>query len=69
MEGCQIYVRHRVQGYIGVILGSWKIKLEATIVYWGYTGIVDSEMETTIMGLYRVKGLGFRQIRAPKERT
>ena len=32
-------------GYIGVMLG--------------YIGIMENTMETTIMGLYRVKGIGF----------
>ena len=25
-------------------------KMEATIVYWGYIGIMENEMETTILG-------------------
>ena len=29
-------------------------KMEATIVYWGYVGIMENKMETTgIIGLYR----------------
>ena len=28
-------------------------------LYWGYIGIMEKEMEATIMGLYRVWGLGF----------
>ena len=28
-----------------------------TIVYWGYIGIMEKNMETTIMGF---RGLGFR---------
>ena len=27
-------------------------KMETTIVYWGYIGIVEKKMETSIMGLY-----------------
>ena len=29
--------------------------MEATIARWGYIGIMEEKMETTIMGLYRVK--------------
>ena len=31
-------------------------------LYWGYSGIMEKKMETTILGLYRVgvEGLGFR---------
>ena len=28
--------------------------METTIVYWGYIGIMEKNMEATIMGLYRV---------------
>ena len=27
-------------------------------LYWGYTRIMEEKMETTILGLYRVLGLG-----------
>ena len=26
--------------------------METTIVYWGYIGIIENKMETTIRGLY-----------------
>ena len=28
-------------------------------IHWGHIGIVEKKMETTIMGLYRVEGLGY----------
>ena len=34
-------------------LGIMEKKMEATIVYEGYTGIMEKKMETTITGLYR----------------
>ena len=37
------------RGYIRVILG----------LYWGYIGIMENKMETTIKGL-RCRGLGFK---------
>ena len=33
--------------------------METTIVYWGYIGIMDKNMEIAIMWLHRVQGLGF----------
>ena len=37
-------------GYIGVIFG----------FYWGYMGIMEKKMETTIMDYIGFRGLGFR---------
>ena len=37
-------------GYIGLM----EKKKETTIVYWGlYTGVMEKNMEATILGLYR----------------
>ena len=29
-------------------------KMETTLVFWGYIGIMETNMETTAMGVYRV---------------
>ena len=45
--------------YIGFTLGyEVENKMETTIVYWGYVGIMEKKMETTIsiLGLYRDSG-------------
>ena len=34
--------------------------METTIVYWGYTEIMEKKMETSIMGCIGLRGLGFR---------
>ena len=36
-------------------IGTLERKMDPTIVYWGYTGIMERTMETTIMGY-----IGFR---------
>ena len=51
--GCGIPLPGRspeIMGLYGVILR----------LYRGITGMMEKKMETTIMGLYRVWGLGFR---------
>ena len=35
--------------YIGVILGVMEKKIEATEVYWGYTGISEKKIEATVV--------------------
>ena len=40
--------------------------MEATIVRWGYIGIMENKMETTVLGLglgvYGIGGLGLRSL-------
>ena len=36
----------------GLYRDNGKEKMDTTTVYWGYTGIMEKIMETTIMGLY-----------------
>ena len=33
-----------------------KLYRDYRVLYWGYIGIMEKKMETTIMGLYRVLG-------------
>ena len=35
--------------YIGVILGVMEKNIEATEVYWGYTGISEKKIEATVV--------------------
>ena len=37
-------------------MGMMEKKMETTIVYWGYIGIMGKNMETTIMGYIGVRG-------------
>ena len=34
--------------------------METTRVYWDFIGMMENEIETTVMGLYRLRVLGFR---------
>ena len=36
-----------------------KLKVRYTTIIMGYIGIIENNMATTVMGLYRVQGLGY----------